>query len=120
MSGETELRIVTDAMPAAAVRCSREQRFLWVNPCYARWVARPAAQLVGRHIAEVVGSEAMRWIEPYIARVLKGEPVQYERLARLAGGERWVSWMYTPTADGWVAIGTDIHGRKLAEQALHA
>jgi two-component system CheB/CheR fusion protein len=123
------LRIVADTMPAAAVHCSRERRFLWVNPCYARWVARAAEEIVGQHIADVVGAEAMRWIEPCIERVLKGEQLQYERLARLAGlGERWVSWMYTPTygreagagrePDGWVAIGTDIHDRKLAEEAL--
>jgi PAS domain S-box-containing protein len=113
------LRIVAETMPAAAVHCSREGRFLWVNPRYARWVARAAEELVGQHIADVVGAEAMRGIEPYIERVLKGEQVQYERLARLAGlGERWVSWMYTPTEDGWVAIGTDIHERKLAEEAL--
>jgi PAS domain S-box-containing protein len=113
------LRIVADTMPAAAVHCSRDGRFLWVNPCYARWLARPIAEIVGQPIAEVVGDEAMRWIEPYIARVLKGEELQYERLARLEGlGERWVSWMYKPTDDGWVAIGTDIHERKLAEEAL--
>ena len=113
------LRIVADTMPAAAVHCSRERRFLWVNSCYARWVARAAEQIVGQRIADVVGAEAMRWIEPYIERVLKGEQLQYERLATLGGlGERWVSWMYMPTDDGWVAIGTDIHDRKLAEEAL--
>jgi PAS domain S-box-containing protein len=113
------LRIVADTMPAAAVHCSRERRFLWVNPCYARWVSRSAEEIVGQRIADVVGAEAMRWIEPYIERVLKGEQLQYERLARLGDlGERWVSWMYKPTDDGWVAIGTDIHERKLAEEAL--
>src|SRR5688500_16565929 len=123
------LRIVADTMPAAAVHCSRERRFLWVNPCYARWVARSPEEIVGQRIADVVGAKAMRSIEPYIERVLKGEQLQYERLATLGGlGERWVSWMYTPTyageagagrePDGWVAIGTDIHDRKLAEEAL--
>jgi PAS domain S-box-containing protein len=121
MTGESELRIVTDAMPAAAVHCGRDLKFRWVNPRYASWVARPAAEIVGRALVEVVGREAMRTIEPYIERVLKGEEVQYERLAQLAGlGERWVSWTYMPTADGWVAIGTDIHDRKMAEEALKA
>jgi PAS domain-containing protein len=89
MTGESELRIVTDAMPAAAVRCGRDLKFLWVNPRYATWVARPATAIIGRSLAEVIGREAMRAIEPYIARVLKGEEVQHERLARFDGlGER--------------------------------
>jgi PAS domain S-box-containing protein len=116
---ESELRIVTDAMPAAAVRCSRDQRFLWVNPRYAAWLALPATSLVGRRISDVVNEAGMREIQPYIERVLKGEPVHYERFADLPGlGRRWVSWSYMPTDDGWVAIGTDIHDRKLAEEAL--
>src|SRR5688572_28941098 len=119
MSRENDLRIVTDTMPAAAVRCARDRSFLWVNPCYAEWLARSPASIVGRKLSEVIGAEAALAIEPYIERVLKGEQVRYERLARFPGlGERWVNWMYTPTDDGWVAIGTDIHDRKLAEEAL--
>jgi PAS domain S-box-containing protein len=129
MTGENELRVVTDAMPAAAVRCNRDERFLWVNPRYARWVARPAHEVVGRRLGEIIGEEASRAIQPSIQLVLQGEQVQYERLARLPGlGERWLQWIYTPTfageagapgrVDGWVAIGTDVHDRKLAEEAL--
>jgi PAS domain S-box-containing protein len=121
MSRDNDLRIVTDAMPAAAVRCARDHTFLWVNPRYASWMARPAADIIGRKLVEVIGREAMRAIDPYIERVLRGEPVQYERLAKYPGlGERWLHWSYTPTDDGWVAIGSDIHDRKLAEEALKA
>jgi signal transduction histidine kinase/CheY-like chemotaxis protein len=122
MTKDDELKIVTDALPAAAVRCARDQTFLWVNPCYARWVARPASQIVGRKLGEVIGRDAMREIEPYIQRVLKGEQVHYERLARFPGlGQRWVSWTYQPATDGgWVAIGTEVHDRKVAEEALKA
>jgi PAS domain S-box-containing protein len=119
MTGENQLRVVLDAMPAAAVRCRRDGTFLWVNPLYASWVGRPVEHIVGRKLGEVIGADAAREIEPQIQLVLKGERVQYERLARFPGlGERWLSWMYTPTQDGWVAIGTDIHDRKLIEQAL--
>ena len=121
MTADRELQFVTDALPAAAVRCARNQTFRWVNSCYASWVGRSPSQIVGRSLVEMIGRDAMREIEPYIARVLKGERVRYERLARFPGlGERWVSWIYTPTADGWVAIGTDIHDLKVTEQALKA
>ena len=106
-------------MPAAAVRCSRDQRFLWVNARYAAWLALPAAGIIGRRVGEVIDEAAMREVQPYIDRVLNGEACKYERLAQLPGlGKRWVSWSYVPADDGWVAIGTDIHDRKLAEEAL--
>jgi PAS domain S-box-containing protein len=121
-SGE-EPRIVTDTVPVAAVRCDREGRYLWVNPTYARWVSQPAKQILGLRISDVIGARAMSEIEPFVARVLAGEPVQYERLVELPGlGRRWIKWAYTPTFDaagrieGWVATGVDIHGAKETER----
>lgn len=118
-----EPRVVTDTVPVAAVRCDRDGRYVWVNPTYARWVARPAKQILGLRIGEVIGARAMREIEPFVARVLAGEPVQYERLAELPGlGRHWIKWAYTPTFDaagrveGWVATGMDIHAGKEAER----
>ena len=125
MTGEADLRIVADTMPAAAVRCSRDQRFLWVNARYAQWIGRAAEEIVGRSLVEIIGKEALGLIQPSIDLVLQGEQAQYERLSRMPGlGERWLSWIYTPTrgargeVNGWVAIGTDVHDRKLAEEAL--
>jgi PAS domain S-box-containing protein len=110
---------------AAAVRCSRDQRFLWVNARYAQWIGRAAEEIVGRSLVEIIGEEALGLIQPSIDLVLQGEQAQYERLSRMPGlGERWLSWIYTPTrgargeVNGWVAIGTDVHDRKLAEEAL--
>ena len=122
LPGEQELHVVTDTSPVAAVRCDRESRFLWVSQTYAKWAARAPRELIGRRIVEIAGSRAMRDIQPFVDRVLAGEPVSYERVLELPGlGRRWVKWAYTPTVDaagrvdGWVANGIDIHTAKQAE-----
>ncbi|MFN2644487.1 MAG: response regulator [Burkholderiales bacterium] len=118
-----ESRVVTDTMPVAAVRCDRNGRFLWVSPTYAEWAGRAAQKLIGARIGDVIGAAAMREIQPFVDRVLAGEPVQYERLVSLPGlGRRWIKWAYTPTVDaasridGWVSTGMDIHDAKEAER----
>ena len=61
---ERELRLVAEAMPAAALRCSKDLRFLWVNPHYARWLGRPAETIVGQPMEQLLGAESMREIRP--------------------------------------------------------
>src|SRR3954471_3463909 len=122
LPGEQERRVITDTLPVAAVRCDREGRLLWVNQTYVRWAGRAARELIGMRIIDITGSRAMRDIQPFIDRVLAGEPVSYERVVELPGlGRRWVKWSYTPThevagrVDGWVANGMDIQSTKEAE-----
>ena len=122
-TGGEESRVVTDTLPVAAVRCDREGRFLWVNATYAKWAGRPAKNMIGLRIVEVIGSRAMREIQPFVDRIVAGEPLQYERLVELPGlGRRWIKWAYTPTfdaagePDGWVATGMDIHAAREAER----
>ncbi|HUQ25716.1 MAG TPA: response regulator [Burkholderiales bacterium] len=122
---DSELRIVAQHMPAAALRCSRDLRFLWVNPHYARWLGTTPENVAGRSMAELLGPRAMRELQPSIDRVLAGEPVDYERLVDFPGlRQRWVRSIYTPTKDasgaidGWVAVAIDVHDRHVAEDAV--
>ncbi len=122
-SGTDEARIVTDTFEVATTRVGRDRRFLWVSPAYARWAGKPVSQLVGREMREVLGERVVRALEPFIARVLAGEQVQFERVVDLPGlRRRWINWVYIPTVDrsgavdGWVSTGFDIHAQKLAEQ----
>jgi len=123
LPGEQEPHVVTDTSPVAAVRCDRESRFLWVSPTFAKWAGRPTREVIGRRISDIVGSRAMREIQPFIDRVLAGEPVSYERVVELPGlGRRWVKWAYTPTydaagrVDGFIANGIDIDATRQAER----
>src|SRR2546421_7351056 len=125
-AAQEQLHVVVNAIPAAVLRCSRELRYLWVNSVYAHWLGRPAHEIVGRRIDELLGADAMRELQPYIDRVLGGEQVHFERLVELpsGGSKRWVSIVYAPVlepggeASGWVGISFDIHERKQMEEAL--
>src|SRR5258708_11288284 len=112
-------------MPAAALRCSRDLRFVWVSQQCEAGRGEAAEGSAGSPMADLLGAPAMRELQRHIERVLCGEQVQHERLADFKGlRRRWVRSVYTPTfdaagaVDGWVAVAFDIHDRKLAEEAL--
>jgi PAS domain S-box-containing protein len=112
-------------MSVGVVRISKTFTYLWVNRVYAEWVGRKPAEIIGRSVAQVLGEEAMQLLEPRAREVLAGKRVQYERLSNYkAHGRRWVQITAEPTfgangqPDGWVAVVSDIHDHKLAEEAL--
>jgi PAS domain S-box-containing protein len=122
---EEELQLVTDTMSAGMVRVSRELRYLWVNRVFASWAGRRPQDLVGRHIAEVIGEKGVEVLQLYSDELRAGRRVEYERLARFPGlGARWIYSVAEPTfdasgrPDGWVAVISDIHERKQAQEAL--
>ena len=108
--------------PFGVVRCDRDSRVRWTNQAYAGWFLRRPQELAGKPLGELLGERVMREIQPFIARVLSGEPVQYDRMSDYPGLRgRWLKWILTPIADaagaieGWVATGVDIHAHKDAE-----
>jgi PAS domain S-box-containing protein len=124
-AAQAQLRIVTDNMAVAVTRCSRELRFLWVNPGYAAWLGHPAEAIIGKRIDDVLGADAFTVIRPHIQRVLAGERVEFEARVPYHGiGPRWVNASYVPTQDaegridGWVAVITDTTQRRELEEEL--
>lgn len=108
---QAQLQVITETMPVGVAQCSRERRYLWVSPEYARWHGLTPEAIAGREVREVLGEEGYRTISPYLEQVLSGQPVVYEAHLRYrAMGDRWVSGRLTPThdasgaVDGWVAV----------------
>src|SRR5262245_22877355 len=64
------LRSVTSLMTAAVSQCSRDLRYRWVSPGYGIWIGRPAAEIVGRRIVDVLGPSAFEALRPHVERVL--------------------------------------------------
>ena len=122
---EAELQLVTDTMSAGMVRVSADLRYVWANRVFAAWAGLTPQEMIGRPVVDVIGEDGMRALQPYVTQIMAGRRVEYERLAHFARlGPRWIYSVAEPTfgedgrADGWVAVISDIHERKQAQEAL--
>lgn len=120
-----QLQLVTDTMAVSVTRCSRDMKYLWVNEHYAQSLGRASADIIGRHIMEILGAELFEQLQPYFQKVLSGQRVSYEQEVHYPSlTARWIRADYSPTygasgePDGWVAVISDFTSRKRAELAL--
>jgi PAS domain S-box-containing protein len=83
---ENEVRLVTDSLPLAVAYVDRSQRYRYVNQRFAQWWQRPAEDLVGRHVPDVIGETLYAEVRDQIATALNGESVSYEREHQVLDG----------------------------------
>ena len=120
-----QLQLVTEAMGIAVFRCNLDLRYESVNQRYAEWLGKPADQILGRSMVDVLGEEACETLGAHFDQVLSGEPVICEQQRTYPGiGRVWISAAYKPTfdsgghLDSWVVALTDISDRKSKESAV--
>jgi PAS domain S-box-containing protein len=103
---------------------SRDLRYQKINTAYARLLNTTPERIIGCSVEDVIGSEALAAIRPYIERVLAGEVVEFERQLPYITGTRYMHVVYRPwreadgSVSGWIATLTDITDRKRQEVAL--
>ncbi len=125
---EESLREMQRAMDSVALPISfvdRDERLRFVNRATTTWHGRPAEELIGMRLADLMSGDDYRFAKPYIDAALSGESVQYEREMRYHdGARRWVLIRYVATRDerdavtGFYTTATDIQARKKHEIAL--
>jgi PAS domain S-box-containing protein len=120
------LQVTMDNAPALMSYIDRKGRYRRVNRNYEQWFGYKAEQVVGRHIRDVHGEAIWHAVEPYLARLLAEERVDFElrSSSSLDGVLRWVQGTYSPDIDaegqvrGFVGHVLDISERKQAEEEL--
>ncbi len=120
-----QLHIVTESMAAPVTRVSRDLKYLWVSKPYADWINRPASEITGSAIVDIIGEDAFNRLRPHFEQVLSGQVVRYEEQIEFRTiGPRWISAVYNPTLgadglpDGWVAVVLDVTERKQMEKSV--
>ncbi|MBE9168092.1 PAS domain-containing protein [Pleurocapsales cyanobacterium LEGE 06147] len=108
---EAELRLVTDTVPALISFVDSDQRYRFNNRKYEEWFGRPATEIYGQSLREVLGEAAYEEIRPYVERVLAGQQVTFEsQIPYKDEGTRYINATYVPqfnhrgAVEGFVAF----------------
>jgi len=123
---EGKLRLIADSLPISIVCIDRDFRYLFVNKTYESWYGRTGEDICGKHIKEVIGSQAWSVIQGYIERALNGETVIFEQeVTDKSGAMRLVKTKVIPYTgsgsqiEGVYALITDTTEERNMEEALH-
>jgi diguanylate cyclase (GGDEF)-like protein/PAS domain S-box-containing protein len=121
---ERQLRQVIDSIPTPMCFVDAGTHYRYVNDAFLDYIGRPASEIVGRSVREVLGDERWQLLAPIVERVKAGESLAVERLVRFADGRaRWMNVRLSPRfVDGrymgYYATTSDIHEQKSVEQEL--
>ena len=122
---ESQLRLVTDALPVGISYVDVEQCYRFANRTCEAWCGQPRTTLYGRHIEEVWGEEAYALTRAHIEAALAGRLGACEHeMALSQAGRRVFHLMFIPDLDaqghcrGCFTLITDVTERKRLETEL--
>ena len=122
----SSMLMVADMLPVMVCTLDRDLVSRFVNKPYADWFEKPRSELLGRHIAEIIGQSAADFRAPMLEAALAGEQqffvTDFDHPTR---GKVAVQTSYIPLAGpgggdppGIVCLISDITEQRLAERAL--
>jgi diguanylate cyclase (GGDEF)-like protein/PAS domain S-box-containing protein len=120
-----QLRLFADNIPAMTASFDENLRYLFANKQLADHFGFGAADIIGKHLREVVGEDIYCEIEGYFSQALRSHPVTYQRTRRLPNGEsRHLEIKLLPHVGaqgkilGCFAVMTDVTEHKQAEERM--
>ena len=120
-----ELQVVTDALPVLISFIDRDHVYRFVNRYYETWFGRPASEILGHRVEEVVGAATYADRLPFMARALAGEDIVFDAKMPFRGGAaRQSEIRYIPrrttggAVDGFFVMVADIAERERAQADL--
>lgn len=121
----TTLTSVTEAIPAVVCVADVHETFQFVNHAAEVWLGRPRKEIVGKTFLALIGEEDYARSQPWIARVLTGETVGFEKDYPLRNPPTHLAVSFIPLlqdtgiVDGFVVVAQDItHHRMEAARLL--
>ncbi len=120
-----KLRLFAENVPAMIVSWDEDLRCRFANKVFVEFFGFVAADILGKHLREVMGAEVYRDIERHFIQAREGRPVSYQRTCTLPNGEtRYIEVKLLPQIGdqgkflGCFAVTTDITEHKLAAERI--
>ncbi len=124
---ETELARLIAHFPGVVSRVDPDLRYRYASPKYRDWFGKDPQEVVGRHVAEIIGREAFARARPALERALAGERITFENFWKGLGEEIQHGLVtFEPefnregACTGVAVYVVNISARKQAEEALRA
>jgi diguanylate cyclase (GGDEF)-like protein/PAS domain S-box-containing protein len=124
---QQRLSAVANAVPAMIAYFSRALRCEFANEAHREWFGLAPAQVAGMSMAEIVGAQVYRELEPHVALALAGHAQRFERAATRADGTAGtLDVRYVPDVgdsgevQGLFVLSTDVSALRDALQALES
>ncbi len=74
---ENKFKKIVNSLPQFVSYVDRDEIYRYVNQTYLNWFGLQEQQIVGHHLAQVIGQKSYEQSLPYIRRVFNGEQVNY-------------------------------------------
>ncbi|MBO9547150.1 PAS domain-containing sensor histidine kinase [Caulobacter sp.] len=124
-ASEAEVRLIADALPVLIGFIDKDLVYRFANKAYADWFYRDPAEVVGRHVGEIVGAGGLAARRPAMEQALAGEPAQFSLAWPHAdGGRRDADIRYLPRrnasgeVDGFHVFVADVTDHVQGEEML--
>lgn len=121
---QRRLQLITDSLPVLIGYIDQEERYQFVNRGYKVWFKREPEEFLGRSAREVLGEKAYRGVQPYVARALAGERLDFEaRMPYRDDFIRYIRTSYVPEIEdgqvvGFYSMVADITDQVLGRQQV--
>jgi PAS domain S-box-containing protein len=118
---------VFESAPDGISIVGTDYRYQRVNPVYQRSWGMPAEKIVGKHVADLLGTKAFeQTIKPNLDRCFAGEEVKYAQWFNDSRGQSYLSVSYSPLrpsserVEAALVITRDLTEHAVASEALRA
>lgn len=121
---QRDLLAITNNLPALVAHIDAQERYRFINAQVKRVFGTDPESVIGQTMQVVRGEETYRYIAPYVARVLSGQPVTFEGVTEAQGQRYHYQSNYVPEIGdhgevvGFYAVTFDITERKETELRL--